>query len=92
MVAYITGHIKKGNHFLLSKKDYSFILKTITFHSFDHKAFSEYGFGLRKCSSIYPGSINDDYQKGREIIRELFTTKIINLLCEAVENGLANEK
>ncbi len=51
--------------------------------------FESCGLGLSKCSSSHPCPIHNDYKKGREIIRELFTTKTINMLCEPVENGLA---
>lgn len=51
--------------------------------------FNECGLGLSKCSSTHPCPIHNDYKKGREIIRELFAKKTINLLCAPVENGLA---
>lgn len=51
--------------------------------------FEKCGLGLGKCSSIRPCPIHNDYKKGREIIRELFTTKTINMLCGPVENGSA---
>ena len=47
------------------------------------------GLGLSKCSSTHPCPIHDDYKKGRELIKELFTTKTISVLCAPVENGLA---
>ncbi|MEO9257082.1 MAG: Rrf2 family transcriptional regulator [Crocinitomicaceae bacterium] len=47
------------------------------------------GLGLSECSSTHPCPIHDDYKKGRELIRELFTTKTINVLCGPVEDGLA---
>lgn len=51
--------------------------------------FEKCGLGLSKCSSTHPCPIHDDYKKGREIIRELFMTKTINVLCAPVESGLA---
>jgi Rrf2 family protein len=51
--------------------------------------FIKCGLGLSKCSSAHPCPIHDDYKKGREIIRKLFITKTINVLCAPVENGLA---
>ncbi len=47
------------------------------------------GLGLSKCSSTHPCPIHDDYKKGRELIKQLFTTKTISVLCAPVENGLA---
>ena len=52
--------------------------------------FEECGLGLSKCSSTHPCPIHDDYKKGREIIRDLFTHKTIYALCQPVENGLAH--
>lgn len=52
--------------------------------------FEACGLGLSKCSPAHPCPIHNDYKKGREIIRELFTTKTIQVLCAPVENGLAH--
>lgn len=52
--------------------------------------FVKCGLGLSKCSSDHPCPIHDDYKNGRELIKDLFSTKTISVLCKPVENGLAH--
>lgn len=51
--------------------------------------FNACGLGLNQCSSERPCPIHNDYKKGKEIIKELFSTKTINEVCEPIESGLA---
>lgn len=51
--------------------------------------FNKCGLGLSECSSTRPCPIHNEYKEGRELIRNLFSTKTIASLCEPVEDGSA---
>lgn len=75
--------------FYISKEQQQQAIITIVDTVDGKDSLSECGLGLSKCSSTHPCPIHDDYKKGREIIKEIFTTKTINDLCTPVENGMA---
>ncbi len=51
--------------------------------------FNACGLGLNECSPERPCPIHHDYKKGKDIIKELFSTKTIKDVCVPVESGLA---
>lgn len=55
-------------------------------------ALNKCGLGLDECTSEHPCPIHDDYEKGRAIIANIFTTQSIHSLCETLKNGRAHLK
>src|SRR5215469_2018631 len=50
-------------------------------------AFTECGLGLKKCSALHPCPIHYDYQKGRDLLENLFRTRRIIDLCGTINKG-----
>jgi len=75
--------------FYITKEQQSQPLITIVDTIDGKDLFTRCGLGLSECSLTHPCPIHNDYKTGRELIRELFTTKTINVLCGPVEDGLA---
>lgn len=53
------------------------------------KVFKTCGLGLSKCSAQHPCPIHDDYKMARDIVEDLFKSKMVSDLCAPVNNGIA---
>lgn len=54
------------------------------------EVFKTCGLGLKKCSSLHPCPIHDEYKKPRDAMEKLFSSKKIIDLCGNVQSGLTH--
>lgn len=52
------------------------------------EVFKTCGLGLKKCSSLHPCPIHDEYKNSRDAMEKLFASKKISDLCVNVQSGL----